>query len=158
MHSMQACCSGMRGILYGSLPSSRFITMRVDATHHWTAKRHCISRLDAQRRVPIYAMCVGSPAAWTLFISPSPPDNEFETHRRRVARISGASCRPPRFGSRGGHHGARSRPQRISIRARARKCSIRPIKRRQIASVYYRDDEGRRSRLSGWSPTPCSAR
>jgi hypothetical protein len=34
-------------------------TMRLAATHHWTAKRHCISRLDAQRRLLIYATCVG---------------------------------------------------------------------------------------------------
>jgi hypothetical protein len=53
-------------------------------------------------------MCVGSPTAWTLFISPSPPDNEFETHRLSglppgeysliaLDRLDDAESRDPEF-------------------------------------------------------------
>ena len=34
-------------------------------------------------------MCVGSPTARTLSISPSPPDNEFETDRRQTSHFRG---------------------------------------------------------------------
>jgi hypothetical protein len=61
--------------------------MRHAATHHWTGRRHYVSLLDAQRPVLICAMCVGSPTAGTSSISPSPPDNEFETDRRHECAL-----------------------------------------------------------------------
>ena len=47
---------------------------------------------------------------------------------RRPQECPGASCRPRQFGSRRGYQDARSSPQGISIRARSRRCRMRPIK------------------------------
>ena len=47
------CCSGMRVIWNGSLPSSRFPTMRRAATHRWRATRRWPSLVEARWSVPI---------------------------------------------------------------------------------------------------------